>query len=279
MGNAYRCVALVCLAVGCERAEPPPPAPALPPAIEPEPAPHVIVRDRVQVEHPPPVPPGAAWFRRLTYSEQAAVDWVCRTEARNPCYVIIPVQRRPVEEQERLAIAGTLESNPDFGRHCRQLYGPPRHCDTPLVLDVDGAPVTYIHDARAFAFGVDPVVTAWPTAATPWIAMDRDGNGVIDRGSELFRFETLAVLDANHDGVIDARDPAFASLVLWADNNADRRSTPDELTPLASVVSAIPLANRLDVRCDDGDCEGERGTAMVRDGSTAAVIDVYLRER
>jgi hypothetical protein len=110
--------------------------------------------------------------------------------------------------------------------------------------------------------------------------MDVNGDGMIDRGSELFRgFSTLAALDDNHDGVIDARDAAFASLVLWADRNADRRSMPDELTPLATVVASIPLTSHKDVRCDDGDCEGERATARMRDGGSAVVVDVYLRER
>ena len=79
---------------------------------------------------------------------------------------------------------------------------------------------------------------------------------------------------------IDASDPAFASLLVWADRDGDRRSTPDELSPLSDVVTAIPLASRLDPRCDDaGNCEGERGAALVRDGSSAAVVDVYLPER
>ena len=59
---------------------------------------------------------------------------------------------------------------------------------------------------------------------------------------------------------------------------------PSELTPLAGVVTALPLASRLDPRCDaQGDCEGERGTLSWRDASgtdrTGSVIDVYLRER
>jgi len=148
--------------------------------------------------------------------------------------------------------------------------------------------VTLRHDGGAFAFRGDPVVTTWPAATTPWLALDRNGDGVIDRGAELFGdavagarngFDALAQLDDDHDGVIDAHDRAFASLVLWADRDGDRRSTPDELTPLASVVTAIPLASRLDARCHDGDCEGERGTAVVRDGRAAAVVDLYLRER
>jgi hypothetical protein len=50
------------------------------------------------------------------------------------------------------------------------------------------------------------------------------------------------------------------------------------------VVTAIPLASHLDVRCDGrGDCEGERGIMHWRDATgaarTGALVDVYLPTR
>src|SRR5262249_54443520 len=61
-------------------------------------------------------------------------------------------------------------------------------CNTPLVLSFDGAPVEYrIDSAHAFDLnGTRSQVTDWPTARTPWLALDRDGNGRIDDGGELF---------------------------------------------------------------------------------------------
>jgi len=109
-------------------------------------------------------------------------------------------------------------------------------CFTPLVFSFDGARVAFSNQASA-AFdlaGVDqPVAVDWPSAATPWLAMDRNGNGRIDDGAELFGsmtrlpnggrardgFEALAALDTNHDGRIDARDLAWSGLVLWADRD------------------------------------------------------------
>ena len=152
---------------------------------------------------------------------------------------------------------------------------------TPLVVAFDGEPV-------AFAAGR-------PTAATPWIALDRDGDGAIDRAGELFGSDTvlsdgtfastgfaaLAALDANGDGRIDRADPAYGALLLWADRNGDGRSTPDELSALATRVESISLAGRMAARCDRFlDCEGERAALGWRDGGGAlhqgAVIDVYL---
>lgn len=167
---------------------------------------------------------------------------------------------------------------------------------TPLVLAFDNERVTFAASAGTFALRAgDPVATDWPTATTPWLALDRDGNGSIDSGRELFGsgtevaggfakhgFVALAALDANRDGAIDAADPAFASLLLWADTNGDRKSSPAELSPASARVQSISLAYRLDARCDArGNCEGERAAMTWRDERgarrTGTVIDVYLR--
>jgi hypothetical protein len=164
-----------------------------------------------------------------------------------------------------------------------------------LVVAFDDEVVQFETGAAQFAFhpGV-PVTTDWPSAATPWIALDRDGDGAITSGAELFGdategvqarngFEALASLDANHDGVIDHRDPAFAKLVLWSDRDGDRRSAPSELQPLAERIVSIPLAHVVVSRCANGNCEGERAAITWRAPSgqlrSGAVIDVYLRRR
>lgn len=159
--------------------------------------------------------------------------------------------------------------------------------NTPLVIA--------LHD-QAVEFVTDGAID-WPTSATPWLALDRDGNGTIEGASELFGsatvladgthapngFVALEELDANHDGVIDARDPAFAKLTLWADVDRDRRGTADELTPVRTSLVSISLANHVDLRCDARrNCEGERAAIVWRDGSglhDGSVVDVYLPQR
>jgi hypothetical protein len=170
--------------------------------------------------------------------------------------------------------------------------------NTPLVISFDGQPVQFTPAAAGaprFAITSAPVTTDWPTAATPWLAIDLDGDGAISGGAELFGsgtrlpdgslapdgFTALAALDSNHDGRIDAADPAFAKLLLWTDRNGDRRSTPDELRPASEVIVSISLDYRRELRCDArSDCEGERAQFVWRDprGQTrrGAVVDVYL---
>lgn len=167
---------------------------------------------------------------------------------------------------------------------------------TPLALRFDDAPVRFAMSAATFDLGPECGATDWPGAATPWLALDRDGSGAIEGGHELFGsatvlrtgaradhgFTALAELDADRDGRIDASDPDFARLVLWADHDADRRSTLWELTPVATAgLVAVDLDYRRDRRCDArGNCEIERAAFTFRDAlgrtRTGEVVDVHL---
>ncbi|HEX5705659.1 MAG TPA: hypothetical protein VFX96_00070, partial [Pyrinomonadaceae bacterium] len=90
--------------------------------------------------------------------------------------------------------------------------------------------------------------------------LDRDGDGLITDGRELFGnftwqqitprpngFVALAYFDAperggNSDGRVDARDAVFTALRLWRDTNHDGVSQGEELHPLASLdVAALEL--------------------------------------
>ncbi|MBS2027998.1 MAG: hypothetical protein JST54_08860 [Deltaproteobacteria bacterium] len=171
---------------------------------------------------------------------------------------------------------------------------------TPLVLSFDSARVDFTQTSGQFELGQgDAKTTDWVSARTPWLALDRDGNGRIDSGEELFGsltklpdgrraqngFEALAALDANHDGKLDAQDPAFAKLVLWSDADQDRRSSRGELTSLAQAgVVAIELTYVNGAACDSrSNCEGQRAGFVFRgsDGKEhrGSVIDVYLAHR
>lgn len=169
---------------------------------------------------------------------------------------------------------------------------------TPLVLVFDGAPVSYVSASRTFDLAGDGAshATDWPTAKTPWLALDRDGNGRIDDGGELFGsmtalpsgqrakngFEALAALDENHDGVLDANDPGFEKLLVWADDG-DRVSSSRELRHADASIVSIELGYRTDRRCNAGNCEIERARFTYRDAigalRTGEVVDVHLRHR
>jgi hypothetical protein len=254
------------------------------------------------------------WFLGLSVEQRSNVRSLCEARIANPCAGMLarlmprPVdadgqqpRQEPEDPEEKYLVGMSTPQRRQASRYCQeQTKMPAPTCETPLVVALDNQPIDFVAaGGERFAFVPgEPMATDWPTAATPWIARDLDGDGEITSGAELFGsstalangatarngFEALAAFDANVDGTLDAHDPMFAELVLWSDRNGDHHSTPDELRPLATVVTAIPLAYTFDARCTARDnCEGERGTLHWRDAAGAehvgAVVDVYVRRR
>ncbi len=128
---------------------------------------------------------------------------------------------------------------------------------TPLVLSFDGAPVAFQSSVRAFAInGTMSVATDWPTSRTPWLTLDRNGNGAVDDGGELFGsatvlksgeraengFIALRELDTDHDGQLTPADAGWSELRLWNDGDADRVSSSSELSPSAPAASSRSIS-------------------------------------
>lgn len=175
-------------------------------------------------------------------------------------------------------------------------------CTTPLVVSFDSAGVvTIVPDDGLGSFDLSleqdgrAIRTDWPSASTPWLAIDLDQDGMITSGRELFGsaslvaglpvsngFQALAAFDDNADGVIDASDSAFGRLLLWADHDGNRVSTDDELQTIKHAgITALDLAYRSERSCDErGNCGIERASFRFVDSTnqeqTGVVIDVHL---
>jgi len=165
-------------------------------------------------------------------------------------------------------------------------------CGTPLVVSFGDVPVVFTRPPGSFAIG-SWSRTEWVSPATPWLARDLDGSGCIEAQTELFGvpsdgsgtngFDKLSVLDDNHDGVLDAYDPAFRSLILWRDVDQDRRCTPPEVQSIGEAgIFAIELAYETPTESSLGSHEGQRAGFLFRRHREDAVargrvVDVYLR--
>ena len=113
---------------------------------------------------------------------------------------------------------------------------------------------------------------AWTSANSDdaWLALDRNGNGFIDNGRELFGdatpqpvapdrngFLALAEYDTagfggNGDGVITRDDAVFSRLRLWRDANHNGWSEAEELQTLAAVgLKRVELSYKRSRRVDE----------------------------
>jgi hypothetical protein len=172
---------------------------------------------------------------------------------------------------------------------------------SPLVLDLADDGVQPTSPAGGVSFdlmGQGAVRTAWVSGDDALLALDRNGNGVIDDGAELFGdattvggdladdgFSALAALDrpamgGNENGLVDDQDLMFGSLRLWADANKNGRSEAGELRSLSEAgVAAIEVAGREESQVNDhhGNDLSLRGAFLRTDGRRGLVVDVVFR--
>lgn len=170
-----------------------------------------------------------------------------------------------------------IEDCPPPFHYCRNPYLVPPETSTdvpcencclgsPIIIDVQGNGYNLTSVERGVDFDLDidgvPEHLAWTSANSDdaFLVLDRNGNGRIDNGGELFGnysaqppsenpngFIALAEFDkqangGNLDGVISSQDVIFSRLRLWKDVNHNGISEPSELQTLtASQFRALDL--------------------------------------
>ncbi len=226
------------------------------------------------------VPPVGVTFGLTPTTSHADIEW---RQLRDP-------------EEECYALGGEWDGWDCYIPNC------------PLIVDTthDGFKLTSPADGVRFDLDADGVAEriAWTEADSDeaFLAMDRNGNGRIDDGSELFGnhtpafpgtritagngFEALRFTEGPAfgrsalNGVLEAGDTVFPRLLLWRDANHNGVSEPEELTPVAgSGLTAIETDYKTSRKKDKHGNEFRQRAKGVWDDGDYFIYDVWLRHR
>ncbi len=164
----------------------------------------------------------------------------------------------------------------------------------PLAIDfgTEGIELTTVDDGVYFDLDNNGFAekTAWIGTEDGFLVLDRNANGSIDNGGELFGdqvwmsdgyisvsgFDALKELDSNKDGIIDENDVAFADLKVWADASQDGISQNGELKTLEELgIQSISLDVTPDSSLDDetGTLRSESAVVTYTDGTTTKISE------
>ncbi|MBO9787830.1 calcium-binding protein [Xanthomonas phaseoli] len=177
-----------------------------------------------------------------------------------------------------------------------------RRAVDPLVLDLDGdgietvgasGSILFDHEGNAVKQG-----TGWISADDGILVLDRNGNGLIDGGAELFGDYTdgaalmagekselsaglraLSSLDTNKDGFFDSLDEKFFSVQVWRDLNQDGISNAGELFSLNEIgvknIALTPTSTE-NVALGNGNAVDSYGYYTRTDGTQGVTGDLLL---
>ena len=171
----------------------------------------------------------------------------------------------------------------------------------PIVIDFNKNGVTstkldntvyFDHDNNGFA-----EATAWIEKDDGLLALDKNDNGKIDNGNELFGnhtisntiygytdkkatngYEALKVYDLNGDNVIDEKDEIFNKLKIWKDKNSNGITDEGELSSLAdNNIKSIDLNYKEITINENSNTVKQSSKVTLKDGSTLDANDVWMK--
>jgi hypothetical protein len=228
-------------------------------------------------------------WSQTAWSQELTSDMICSSDLFGPyrsyidCYDVSPTTRSssgtcPTQTAYCLGFYETTGYETDYNAYPNPAQGcepgsepsgeffPCCEAISPILIDIsgNGFNLTGTNNPVSFDFfgkGI-PIFISWTKANSDdaFLVLDRNGNGTIDNGAELFGnitsqplspqkngFLALAEYDkpsngGNNDGKIKQNDAIFSSLRLWQDVNHNGVSEASELHTLNSLeVRVIDL--------------------------------------
>ena len=170
---------------------------------------------------------------------------------------------------------------------------------SPIVIDLNNDGINTLSLDYTRNFDLDnngfAEATGWVQKDDALLAYDRNGNGKIDNGGELFGnytlsdnyyshtsgntngFNALKEFDTNNDGIIDKNDKDFDKILLWQDKNSNAVTDEGELIKLSDKVRSIDL-NYKEISTDNnGNSIRQTSTATLNDGTKVKADDVWFK--
>ena len=181
--------------------------------------------------------PGVQYTRHESYSESEQTRFdasgVVRTEdGKEISFTVSLAMSRSYHQESSVSI--------DFGQA--------RPTKDPLVLNFGGSAAQLTSQRFKFDLDTDGKTEDinFVAGGSGFLALDKNGDGKINNGSELFGaatgngFAELSALDSDHNGWIDENDAAYGLLRVWTKDAAgnDRLATLQEAN-----VGALSLAS------------------------------------
>jgi hypothetical protein len=166
---------------------------------------------------------------------------------------------------------------------------------SPIILDLDGDGTL----SRSISDGVQfdvfdqgrAVTTGWVESGDGLLVLDRNGDGTISSGSELFGTATrlkdgsqaadgyaaLREFDENSDGQITQSDSVWSQLRVWVDNGTLGSTDVGELRTLDSLgIASLSLQEDRTPAKDNGNLVGITSSYTTTEGETRTMADVWF---
>ena len=171
----------------------------------------------------------------------------------------------------------------------------------PIIIDLnrDGTSTSKLNGAVNFDIDNNGFkeATGWISKDDAFLAYDRNGNGIIDNGNELFGdktvsvgaygytsktaengFEALKEFDSNNDNIIDEKDKDFDKLLLWQDLNTNGLTEKGELKTLKEHnIKSIDLRYKETQIDNNGNLIKQTSTVTFNDNTTTTADDVWFK--